>query len=278
MIYNRAKSGNDHWVAQQYLPASLQGQVFYQPSPQGFEGEISVQVARRREAQLAAMMSGLGTEPIEILTYSNTDAASERWLQRTLSQIGTQLANVRERIFTITQLQRHHVVLDINAGTGLLTWEAVRHVPEGGVYACVRNESDAQALREQAATLDEIRRPMVVTAKITELPAVLASQALGVNKEHAIAIALEQLADEYRRIAEERQNIDWETVERSDSGEPIAKHYHVILHYERIAEEESKFEAMHNTIMGNTVVENAKITVIEIDPSIPIDPLTRSWD
>ncbi|BAY66886.1 recombination factor protein RarA/unknown domain fusion protein (plasmid) [Calothrix brevissima NIES-22] len=27
----------DHWVAQQYLPASLQGQVFYQPSMQGFE-------------------------------------------------------------------------------------------------------------------------------------------------------------------------------------------------------------------------------------------------
>ncbi|MBH8561237.1 hypothetical protein I8748_03430 [Nostoc sp. CENA67] len=103
-------------------------------------------------------------------------------------------------------------------------------------------------------------------------------QCYGQTKEHAIANALEQLADEYRRIAEEQQNIDWLTVERSDSGEPITKHYHVILHYERIAEEESKFQAMHNTIMGNTVVENAKITVIEIDPDIPIDPLARSWD
>jgi putative ATPase len=176
----------DHWVAQQYLPASLQGQVFYQPSTQGLEGEIKVQVARRREAQLAAMMSSLGTEPIEILTYSNTDAASERWLQHTLSQIGTQLATVRERIFTITQLQRHHVVLDINAGTGLLTWEALRHVPEGGVYTCVRNDSDAQALREQATTLDELRRPIVLTAQIIELPAVLASQGLGVSFDHII--------------------------------------------------------------------------------------------
>ncbi|MHC5770399.1 MAG: hypothetical protein ACYTXI_33410 [Nostoc sp.] len=101
-------------------------------------------------------------------------------------------------------------------------------------------------------------------------------QCYGQTKEHAIAIALEKLADDYRRIAEERQNIDWDTVERSDSGEPIAKRYHVILHYERIAEEESKFEALHNTIMGNTVVENAKITVIEIDSDIPIDPLMRS--
>ncbi|GAA6620886.1 hypothetical protein [Scytonema sp. NUACC26] len=103
-------------------------------------------------------------------------------------------------------------------------------------------------------------------------------QCYGQTKEHAIAIALEQLADEYRRMAEERQNIDWDLVERSESGEPIPKRYHVILHYESIAEEESKFEAMHNTIMGNTVVENAKITVIEIDPDIPIDPLHRDWD
>lgn len=100
----------------------------------------------------------------------------------------------------------------------------------------------------------------------------------GQTWEHAIAIALEQLADEYRRIAEEEQNIDWDAVERSDSGELTAKHYHVILHYERIAEDESKFEAMHNTIMGNTVVENAKITVIEIDPDLPVEPLVRSWD
>jgi hypothetical protein len=101
-------------------------------------------------------------------------------------------------------------------------------------------------------------------------------QCYGQTKEHAIAIALEQLADEYRQMAEERQNIDWDAVERSDSGETIAKHYHVILHYERIAEDESKFEAMHNTIMGNTVVENAKITVIEINSDLPVEPLVRS--
>ena len=86
----------------------------------------------------------------------------------------------------------------------------------------------------------------------------------GQTKEHAIAIALEQLADSYRRIAQKQQNPDWHTVEHSESGEPIEKHYHVILHYERIAQAESKFEAMHDTMLGNTVVENAQITVIEI--------------
>ncbi|HEY9741494.1 MAG TPA: hypothetical protein V6C90_13470 [Coleofasciculaceae cyanobacterium] len=100
----------------------------------------------------------------------------------------------------------------------------------------------------------------------------------GQTKEHAIANALEKLADDYRQRAEDNQNIDSLAVERSDSGEPIEKHYHVILHYERIAEAESKFEAMHDTILGNTVVENAKISVIEISPDIQINPLTRSWN
>ncbi|MFB2977259.1 hypothetical protein [Microseira sp. BLCC-F43] len=100
----------------------------------------------------------------------------------------------------------------------------------------------------------------------------------GQTKEHAIACALESLADEYRQKAEDCQNIDSLAVERSDSGESIQKHYHVILHYERIAKDESKFEAIHNTILGNTVVENAKISVIEISPDIEIDPLERGWD
>jgi hypothetical protein len=88
----------------------------------------------------------------------------------------------------------------------------------------------------------------------------------GQSQEHAIAIALEQLAYEYRRIAEEKQNIDLETVEYSESGAAIEQQYHVILHYETIAEEESKFFARVETMMGNTVVENAIITVIKIDP------------
>ncbi len=99
----------------------------------------------------------------------------------------------------------------------------------------------------------------------------------GQTKEHAIAIALEQLAEDYRQIAEEQQNRDWDMVERSESGEPIVKHYHVVLHYEQIAEAESKFEAMHNTILGNTVVENAKIAVIEIAPDLQVEPLAKSW-
>lgn len=85
----------DHWVAQQYLPTSLQGKVFYQPSDQGYEDSIRVQVERRRDAQLAAMLAagqGYTGSAIEMLTFSPDDAAAkERWLQHTVSSAGERL-------------------------------------------------------------------------------------------------------------------------------------------------------------------------------------------
>jgi putative ATPase len=84
----------DHWVAQQYLPGSLQGRVFYQPTEQGYEGEIQEQVARRREAQLAAMLEEEHS-PLAIHDdrgHERGEAvrpARDRWLRRTLSNDAT---------------------------------------------------------------------------------------------------------------------------------------------------------------------------------------------
>lgn len=166
-------SYREHWVAQQYLPGSLQGQVFYQPSEQGYEGRIQQDVARRREAQLAALVEGVGVALPEVLTFGPADAGIERWLQRTLSQSGERLAQVRDRLFALAPPQRHHLILDLNAGSGLLTWEAVRRVPEGGVYACTPQQQDAAALQEQSAALPELLRPVVLHSAIADLPAVL---------------------------------------------------------------------------------------------------------
>ncbi|HBE20568.1 MAG TPA: hypothetical protein DEG17_13085 [Cyanobacteria bacterium UBA11149] len=100
----------------------------------------------------------------------------------------------------------------------------------------------------------------------------------GQTKEHAIAIALENLAHQYREEAESDQNIDYLAVEKSESGEAIQNHYHITVHYEEIAEGESKFEARHNTILGNTIVENANISVIKVCPEMPKNPLVIFWD
>lgn len=151
-------SYREHWVAQQYLPSSLQGQVFYQPSDQGFEATIRDKVQRDREAQLAALVEGIG----ERLTTSPKNSSVDRWLARSLSQVGERLGAVRDRIFALAHLQRHHLVLDLNAGSGLLLWEAVRQVPEGGIYGYVRTEKEFAALNEQIQSLPELSRPILV--------------------------------------------------------------------------------------------------------------------
>jgi putative ATPase len=165
----------DHWVEQQYLPKSLQGQVFYQPSEMGKEAEIKTAVARRREAQLAAAVEGLEVAPTEVLTYGETNQSTDRWLERTLGQVGQHLAELRDTVFHIAAPARHHIILDLNAASGLLTWEAVRRVPEGSVYACVHNQADAQALAQQAATLPELVRPIILNTSLSELPNCLAN-------------------------------------------------------------------------------------------------------
>jgi len=165
----------DHWIAQQYLPTSMQGKVFYQPTDQGYERQIRDRVMRRREAQLAAMVEGTGAAPPEVLTSAPTDRTRERWLRRTLEGAGEQLGQVRDRIFALAELQRHHLVLDVNAGTGLLTWEAVRCVPEGGVWALAANEQTAEALRQQAANLDPLDRPRVLCGTLDQMSELMAA-------------------------------------------------------------------------------------------------------
>ena len=165
----------DHWVAQQYLPDALQAKVFYQPSGQGREAGVRDEVARRREAQLAAMLEDDGRAPAEVLTASPRDRARERWLERTVSSTGARLARVRDALFEEARVQRHHTLLDVAAGSGLLVWEAVRRTPEGQVWAVTADPMHAEALRQQAARLDELARPVVLEAAVAAVPDALAA-------------------------------------------------------------------------------------------------------
>lgn len=163
----------DHWVAQQYLPDALQGKLFYQPSDQGYERTIRDRVARWREAQLAAMLEDRAQTPLVVLTTGPADRARDRWLQRTLSSAGARLGALRDRLFDAARVQRHHVVLDLNAATGLLTWEAVRRAPEGQVWALAQDPQSAEALRQQATRLPELERPVVLGGELADLPALI---------------------------------------------------------------------------------------------------------
>ena len=159
----------DHWVAQQYLPDALQGKVFYQPGDSGYEQKIQEEVARRREAQLAAMVEGGVDAPPEILTTSPKNRARDAWLERTITDAGRNLSYQRERLFAMAKVQRHHLLLDLNAGSGLLTWEAVRQAPEGGVWSLAADPTHGDALRQLASRFSEPERPVILIGEFEEL-------------------------------------------------------------------------------------------------------------
>lgn len=73
----------DHWVAQQYLPDTLMGRVFYTPSTQGYEGGIRDGVLSRRELQIAAIL-----EKPEA-TENDAAATGSRNIIEDLTQPGT---------------------------------------------------------------------------------------------------------------------------------------------------------------------------------------------
>ncbi|UCG00242.1 MAG: AAA family ATPase [Spirochaetaceae bacterium] len=162
----------EHWVAQQYLPDSLQGKVFYQPSDQGYEAAIQEQVFRRREAQLEAMME-VDRGTAEVLTFSKRDRARDLWLERAVSRASEQLSMIRETIFSTMSPARHHLLLDLSAGEGLLTWEALRRVPEGGVWSLCKDPSAASFLQSRAQFLSELERPRILIGNPGELPELL---------------------------------------------------------------------------------------------------------
>ncbi|MFP4364980.1 MAG: AAA family ATPase [Spirochaetia bacterium] len=149
----------DHWVAQQYLPEGLQGRIFYQPSDQGYEKDIRTQVLRRREAQISAAVS----ESVpEVLTFSPGDSQRERWLSRTGAGVSENIADQRDLLFGLAPVPRHSRILIPKAGTLIIPGEAIRKVPEGGVWIIPVNEKIAQAVRHSTEVLSDIEKPYLL--------------------------------------------------------------------------------------------------------------------
>ncbi len=186
----------DHWVAQQYLPEPLQGKLFYQPGRLGYEAGVADTLARRREAQLAAALETDRAAPPEILTSSPRDRSLERWLARAISGAGEQLGELRDRIFQAVPEGRHRLILDLAAQSGLLTWEAVRRVPEGGVWCRVPDRRAAEVIQAQVRQRElELRAPHLIVCSLDDLPKQLEAEGHGDIRFDAVvgrnALALE---------------------------------------------------------------------------------------
>ncbi len=155
----------DHWVAQQYLPGGLQGRMFYEPSDQGYENAIRDSVARRREAQVAAMVERAESGALEFDSGNRGE-----WERRTAGG-GAQLAHVRDRLISLAGVQPDWMVLDVNARTGLLTFELCRVLTQGTVWAAAFDGQSRETLEMMAQKLPPMNRPQVVEASLETLAA-----------------------------------------------------------------------------------------------------------
>jgi putative ATPase len=117
----------EHWAAQQYLPTSLQGKVFYTPSESGYEGRIREEVLRKKELQTAVILESEAKGRLdadgEALTWQTEVKGREGFWKRLLSGHSRQLAQDRDSMMSRAAIARHHRVLVANAGSGLLLWE-----------------------------------------------------------------------------------------------------------------------------------------------------------
>ena len=158
--YKYPHAYTEHWVAQNYLPRALQSKVFYQAGHLGYEGRIAGEVEKHREAQLEAASED---EFSENLSYSPGDRQRDRWVSRITGQKSRMLETIREKTFDWLRPARSDRVLVLNAGLGLLVWEAYRLTPEGLVVAQVDRKDQYEAIEHYNRTLDDLQKVEIVS-------------------------------------------------------------------------------------------------------------------
>ncbi len=158
----------DHWAAQQYLPGELQGKTFYNPSNQGYEKKIKNEVTRRREANLEAMVESAENDiffPDELKQadgFNQKGNSKQMWEKRSSGFAGQQIAFIRDKIIELADIQRDSLVLDCNAKTGLLTFEAARLSKEGGVWAVSHDDKSYDTMTMMANKMPSFEKPEII--------------------------------------------------------------------------------------------------------------------
>ncbi len=192
----------DHWVAQQYLPDGLQGRIFYHPTNMGYEATIADKVIRNREAQLA-----LAEDPQD----ESTGSSEERWIGRTFDGGAARAQAIRSEIFSSLHLQPNARVLDIHAASGLLSFEALRTCPDGGVFSILLPSKTADNFEALMAQKPELERAQIARVEaithdsIKAFPGVEFDAIMGRNFLHIVEDLPEVLASVKEMLSPEGQ-------------------------------------------------------------------------
>jgi putative ATPase len=160
----------EHWRAQQYLPSSLQGQLFYTPSRMGYENMIREEVLRKREIQAASLLGGNQYE--DLLSWSPRSKGVDTWVRRLESGRNKLLLSSRDVMMDEAAPRREGRILVLKADDGLLLWEGLRRVPEGLCAGCVSSEDARDTLirLSAGAGLEEIELPRIAVSSGAGVP------------------------------------------------------------------------------------------------------------
>ncbi|MBC1261847.1 AAA family ATPase [Synechococcus sp. BSF8S] len=156
----------EHWVAQTYLPAALQGEVFWLPGRLGWEGTLQERLQRRRAAQLSAAAESSADSGL-LLSSGPDDAGLERWLQRQAGAEGERLDQLRQRFWDGARWQRQDRTLIVAARSLLWALDPLEASPEGGVLIGVNAAADLERLQAQSQLLDSLRSPRLLLLEPT---------------------------------------------------------------------------------------------------------------
>ncbi len=154
----------DHWVAQQYLPRALQGEVFWQPGALGWEGGLRQRLQQRRAAQLAAAAETAADDRGDLLSSSPDDPLLNRWLQRQAGAEGERLDRLRRRFWEDAAIGRLDRVLVLEAHSLLWALDPLEATSEGEVVLATPSAAVHDRLQAQLQLLDQLRRPRLLAA------------------------------------------------------------------------------------------------------------------
>ncbi len=150
----------DNWVSQQYLPNNLQGEVFWNPTSHGWEGERRHLILERRSAQLAAIGEAALENPL-IVSNGPADPVMDRWVQRQIAQKGDRNKKLLERLWLGVKWQRHDRVLVLAGGTIFWALKPLQSVPEGGVTLAIDTKENKKRVVSEFEIFDSINRPKI---------------------------------------------------------------------------------------------------------------------
>lgn len=153
--YRYPHAFREHWVAQQYLPGTLQGTVFYEPGNQGFERERASQLLEWRGRQRDVL------ERLEESAPGGPPAASQKGRLR--KAYGDGAIELRDQILSLVGLDRLRSALVIGR-PHLVAWGAIESNPLIKIYAAYTEMVEAKKERAEMARerIDRMLRVLVV--------------------------------------------------------------------------------------------------------------------